>query len=80
MSTLRIQLDTGRCLAYGNCVTIMPDAFDLPAGSPVAVLLREHVGDDEREDLEETVRACPARAIAFTEEPGTDSGEPTGQG
>ena len=60
---LEILLDTKLCNGYGVCVTIMPDVFDTPAGSPVAVLLRDRVEADERDDLDEAIRACPAQAL-----------------
>jgi ferredoxin len=60
---VEVLLDTKLCSAYGVCVSIMPDVFDTPPASVVAVLLRDRVGADEREDLEEAVRACPAQAL-----------------
>jgi ferredoxin len=60
-----VQLDTARCRSYGVCVSILPDVFDTPSGVPTAVLLRENVDADEREDLEEAARACPAQAISI---------------
>lgn len=66
---VKVLLDTNLCSAYGVCVGIMPDVFDTPPGSPVAVLLRDHVNADEREDLEEAVRACPSQALAIGDGP-----------
>jgi ferredoxin len=60
-----VHLDTTRCKSYGVCVSVLPDVFDTPPGAPTAVLLRENVDADEREDLEEAVRACPAQAISI---------------
>jgi ferredoxin len=62
---VRIQLDTGRCLAYGTCVSIHPEVFALPKGARVAVLQREVADASELDDLEEAVRSCPARAISI---------------
>lgn len=62
---LTVTLDTKRCKSYGICVGILPEVFDTPPGAPVAVLLRDTVDADEREDLEEAIRACPAQAIAM---------------
>ena len=61
---VEVLLDTNLCNGYGVCVTIMPDVFDTPAGSPVAVLLRDRVEADETDDLDEAIRACPAQALA----------------
>lgn len=66
---VEIRLDTNLCSAYGVCVSILPEVFDTPPGSPVAVLLRDRVGADERDDLEEAVRACPAQALAIGDGP-----------
>lgn len=66
---LEVLLDTRLCVAYGICVSIMPDVFDTPRGSSTAVLLRTRVGLEERDDLEEAVRNCPAQALAIGETP-----------
>ena len=66
---LAVQLDPTRCKSYGICVSVLPDVFDTPAGSAVAVLLRDTVDADERADLEEAVRNCPAQAISFVPVP-----------
>lgn len=58
-------LDTTRCQGYGLCVGIHPDVFDVPAGSPVAVVLRDIVDGDDLADVEEAARACPAQAISL---------------
>ena len=60
-----VELDQGLCRAYGICLSILPDVFDIPAGSRTAVLQRADVDADDVEDLEEAVRACPARAISI---------------
>ncbi|MFJ9381307.1 ferredoxin [Streptomyces sp. NPDC101455] len=64
-----VHLDTTRCKAYGLCVNLLPEVFDTPPGSPVAVLLRDTVDADERADLEEAVRNCPAQALSIGEQP-----------
>ena len=68
---LTVHLDTALCKSYGVCVGILPDVFDTPSGAPAAVLLRENVDADEREELEEAARACPAQAISIGSEPQT---------
>ena len=62
-----VQLDTSRCRSYGVCLSILPDVFDTPPGSPTAVLLRSEVSPDDQEDLEEAIRNCPAQAISMRE-------------
>jgi ferredoxin len=66
---VEVLLDTNLCMAYGVCVTTMPDVFDTPAGSPVAVLRRDRVEAHDRDELEEAIRACPAQALAMREPP-----------
>lgn len=62
-----VLLDTKLCNAYGVCVSILPDVFDTPPGSPIAVLLRDRVEAEESEDLDEAIRACPAQALTKRE-------------
>ena len=63
---LEVTLDGTKCQGYGLCLGIAPDVFDIPTGSPVAVLLRLRASEDERAKLEEAVRSCPAQAISLT--------------
>ena len=63
---LAIALDTTRCKSYGICISVLPEVFDTPASSAAAVLLVDTVGEEDRDDLEEAVRNCPAQAISFT--------------
>ena len=62
---LEIHVDPSKCLAYGTCVGLAPDHFDLPPRAKVVVLLKRTIADDEMEDIEEAVRSCPARAISI---------------
>lgn len=63
-----IQLDTSRCVAYGVCVGVAPDYFDLPDGSPIARVLRYEVPDADAETVEDAARNCPAAAISLAAE------------
>ncbi|WP_221934737.1 ferredoxin [Georgenia yuyongxinii] len=60
-----VHLDTTKCRAYGICVTIAPDVFSLPKGSPVAVLLKDVTDGEDLADLEEASFNCPAQAISL---------------
>lgn len=62
---VRVLLDTGRCRAYGICVGLAPEFFDLPKGGKVAALRRETAESAEIDDLEEAAFSCPAQAIAL---------------
>lgn len=61
--TQLIELDTTKCRAYGLCVGLAPDHFDMPAGQPVVTVLKREVTEDEFEEVEEAVEACPAAAL-----------------
>lgn len=62
---MEVHVDASKCLAYGTCVGIAPDVFDLPARAKIVVLLKREVADDEIEEVEEAVRCCPARALSL---------------
>jgi ferredoxin len=62
---MEVRVDAGKCLAYGTCVGLAPDHFDLPARAKIVVVVKRTVADDEREDVEEAVRNCPARALSL---------------
>jgi ferredoxin len=62
-----VVVDPTRCTAYGLCVGIHPDVFDLPPGSPVAVVVREVLEPEDVEDVAEAVRTCPAQALTLVE-------------
>lgn len=63
-----VSVDPGRCTAYGICVGIHPDVFSIPSGSPVAIVTRDVLTDDDVEDVREAVRACPAQALTLLED------------
>ena len=62
---MEVHVDAGKCLAYGNCVGLAPDHFDLPTGANVVMLLKRAIAGDEMEDIDEAVRSCPARALSI---------------
>lgn len=64
----KVVVDQGLCRAYGLCVAAHPDIFQLPPGSPVAVVAREVIDADDLEDVREAIRACPTQAISLSEE------------
>lgn len=61
----QVVVDTTRCQAYGLCVAIDPDVFDLPDGALVAHVIRDVIEHDDRRDVEEAILACPAQAISL---------------
>ncbi|HEB3531160.1 TPA: ferredoxin [Burkholderia cenocepacia] len=62
---LEIHVDPEKCLAYGNCVSIAPDVFDLPSGVKAVILLKREVAAHELEEMQEAVRSCPVRALTI---------------
>lgn len=62
---LRVVVDTARCQAYGVCVAINPQLFDLPDDTMVAHVLRDELSDEDQRDVEEAIYGCPAQAIAL---------------
>jgi ferredoxin len=61
----QVVVDPTRCQAYGVCVAINPDVFDLARDSNTVVVVRDVVDGDDRTDVEEAARNCPAQAIAL---------------
>jgi ferredoxin len=55
---LRVHIDEGSCLAYGDCAELAPEAFEV---DDVAHL----VGNAPARKLIEAARACPAEAITL---------------
>lgn len=58
----RIELDRNKCTGLGICESIDPDVFEIDDDGTL-MLLRETVGDDSRDLMDEAVRACPTRAL-----------------
>jgi ferredoxin len=57
---LRIQIDRGICVGFGDCVTEAPEAFALDAESVAVFVAPDGVG---RERLLRACEACPVDAI-----------------
>lgn len=64
-ASVEIRVDPGKCLAYGNCVSIAPDLFDLPSGAKAVIALKRAAAPHEMDELEEAVRSCPVRALSI---------------
>jgi ferredoxin len=63
---MKIHADLEKCQGFANCVMAAPDHFDLNDESLV-VVLRPDVEDEDRSDVEEAIRSCPAEAIWLSE-------------
>lgn len=62
---LKVDIDPDACLAYGDCVELAPEAFEVEGIARV-------VGDAPARKLVDAARACPAEAITLID---AESGE-----
>lgn len=65
---LRIAIDPSLCVAFGDCVTVAPEAFHLQSDGVVAFVEPERV---ERERLIAACAACPVDALLVWNAAGT---------
>ncbi len=65
---LRIAIDPSLCVAFGDCVTAAPEAFQLQSDGVVAFVEPERV---ERERLIAACDACPVDALLVWNAAGT---------
>jgi ferredoxin len=63
---IKVQIDEGACLAYGDCAELAPEAFEV---DDVAHL----VGPAPLRKLIDAARACPSEAITLVD---AETGEP----
>ncbi len=61
----RVFVEVSRCQAYELCVAINPEVFEVSPEATVAHVLRDVTDDEDRKDVEEAIRACPAQAISL---------------
>ena len=64
---LRVRIDRGLCVGFGECVGAAPEAFALD-GEDVAVFIKPETV--ERERLLEACDACPVDALTVWDETG----------
>jgi len=64
---LRIRIDRGLCVGFGDCVGMAPDAFMLDGEDLAAFVRPEGVA---REDLLRACDACPVDAITVWDRDG----------
>ncbi len=55
-------LDREKCTGLGICESISPEHFEIDDEGRL-VLLSDEFGEEERELMEEAVRACPTAAL-----------------
>jgi ferredoxin len=64
---MKIKVDRGRCTGIGICESVAADYFEVGDDGGL-VLLREHIDDPQRAEVEDAVRACPALALSIVED------------
>ncbi|MGY1805702.1 ferredoxin [Blastococcus sp. SYSU D00922] len=62
----RVEVDRERCVGSGTCEALAPDVFEVDDDG-VLVVHRPQPSDDELNDVEDAVQACPTRALSLAE-------------
>lgn len=60
---MRVEIDTGLCSGYGNCVIAAPGVFDLDADRNLAVVRPGRPAPGDADALADAEADCPAHAI-----------------
>lgn len=63
MNDLDIEIDTGVCNGYGNCVVAAPGVFDIDPDTNMAFVAAAVVPPERRAAVDEAAADCPVRAI-----------------
>lgn len=61
---MRVEVDRHECQAYGNCVLVAPEVFELTETTPVVLVREERPAEALRGQVEDSALACPMQAIA----------------
>ena len=64
---IAIEVDRGLCFGFGDCVSTLPDVFDLDEEDKAIVLDADAAGV---EDIAEAAQNCPVDAIILIDEHG----------
>ncbi|MEV4573369.1 ferredoxin [Nonomuraea jabiensis] len=64
---MRVSVDTGKCVAAGQCVLLAPEVFDQREEDGVVVLLDETPAPEHHDAVREAATVCPAAAIHLAE-------------
>lgn len=65
MSSTLIEVDRARCTGIGICESVLPERFEVDDDGGLTVH-DETVAAEDRDDVEEAVRSCPAAALRLT--------------
>ncbi|WP_410672883.1 ferredoxin [Amycolatopsis sp. cmx-4-68] len=63
---MQITVDTGSCVASGQCVLLAPGTFDQDEDDGTVVLLAPEPPEGEREAVRQAELTCPAAAIRLS--------------
>lgn len=61
---IEVTVDPTKCLGYGICLGL-PQVFDMPSGSSVALVNEKYFDESLLADIEEAAANCPAAAIKY---------------
>ncbi|TWH03653.1 ferredoxin [Nocardioides sp. J9] len=61
-----VTVDFDRCTGLGICESLAPDFFEVNDAGDL-ILLKEDIGDDELQEVEEAVAGCPTEALRIVE-------------
>lgn len=60
---MKVHVEADRCVASGQCVMLAPAVFDQDDDG-IVVLLDAHPSEAEDDNVEQSIRVCPAVAIS----------------
>ncbi|MFC4012556.1 ferredoxin [Nonomuraea purpurea] len=60
---MKVSVETGACVAAGQCVLLAPEVFDQREEDGVVVLLDETPATEFHDAVREAALVCPAAAI-----------------
>lgn len=64
---MKVNVDTDKCVAAGQCVLLAPGVFDQREEDGVVVLLDDTPGPEHHDAVREAAMVCPAMAIHLAE-------------
>ena len=67
---MKIQVDSGKCVAAGLCVMAEETVFDQDPETGTVVLLTDEPASEVEESVREAASICPALAISLHEQAG----------
>lgn len=60
---MRIVADRELCIGAGQCVRYAPEFFDQDVEDGIVVVLDSAPAEQQRQEVDEAIQVCPARAI-----------------